>query len=683
MFKKYPFVKQEGYKDCGCACLLMIVRYYKGNISIMKIREMTKTGKNGTSAYNIVNCANTIGFSARGIRTSLNDLDGVILPCIAHVVIDNIYKHYVVVYEINFMKQSIVIGDPDKGIKRISFHDFSSMWTGVLITMYPVRNLPVSKNVNAFSFIFKVLLSYKKEVFFLVLISVGIIILKLVSSFYFKLIIDGVNISHGYLKVIFICFLVLSFIRLVLSFLRSEFLVILNCKLDFNLVADAFKRIILLPYSYYHNRATGEVISKINDFGNVRNLISKICVVVFIDLPLLVISAVFLAVSNFSLFKISFLVLILYVILTFIYNFVFSKYIGLIKSKREDINSYMFESISGFESVKGINIHDRVIDKFNNKYSSLINNIFRLQSHMNVQVFFKDLIGDICNLVVLFVGSVLVFDGKFNIGSLITFSGMMVYFFDPVRSLIDMDVDIKDSIESITRVLSLYEKGNDKGVMNYRNGNIEFRNLCFSFDNKSLVLDNINLSVLCGEHVALTGSSGSGKSTLLKLLMKYYSVDRGMIFIDGIDINDFKVNSIRNNITYVSQSEVLFNDTILNNLSFYSRSDNDIVSVTKIAEFNEILNNDLGLNMLIEENGFNLSGGQRQRIVLARALLKRSKVILIDEGLNQVDISLERKILSNIFSRFKNSTIIVVTHRMENLDLYDRVINLNEGVLCE
>ena len=185
------------------------------------------------------------------------------------------------------------------------------------------------------------------------------------------------------------------------------------------------------------------------------------------------------------------------------------------------------------------------------------------------------------------------------------------------------------------------------------------------------------------ECVMIYGTSGSGKSTLLKLLMKYYSIQRGMIYIGGVDINDIKVDSLRQNIVYISQNEILFNDSLINNLRVSGCDDDKILSITKLLEFNEILDNSLGLNMMVEENGFNLSGGQRQRIVLARAMLTQAQIILIDEGLSQVDVSLERKILMNLFSEFKDKTFIIISHRMENLDLYDRFIKLENGEVSE
>lgn len=683
MFKKYPFVKQEGVKDCGCACILMILRYYKGNTSIERLMDLTHTSKNGASAYNLISCFNDLGFYSKGVECGINDLKDIIFPCISHVSINGL-NHYIVIYEINYSKNYLLIADPGRGIRRISFSEFSSIWTGVIIISYPVRNVPVCKNVNVLDFIFKHVLNYKKSLFILFLISLISIVLKLVSSFYFKFIIEGVNVSKNYVKSVFLIFSFLSLTKVIINFLRSKFLIIINSKLDFSLVLDSFKRIVSLPYCYYHNRSTGEIVSKINDLGVSRDFICKIFVSLFIDFPLIIISIVFLININFSLFLITLLVFIFYLLLSYFYSKIYGFYIDKIKTQKEIVSSYMYETINGFETVKGINIENVVIEKFNNKYISFLNNTFLLNNHINNQSFFKDIINEFCNIFVLFIGALLVYDGKISIGYLITYSSMMVYFFEPIRNIIDMDFNLKDSRESITRVLSLYENYDDKGVIDFKVGDICFNNLNFSFGSNRDILRGVDVSIKRGERVMIYGNSGSGKSTLLKLLMGYYPVKRGMISIGGNDINNYRLSSLRKNVTYVSQNEILFNDTLINNLKLCTNDNDKILTMTKLLEFNEILDNDLGLNMMIEENGFNLSGGQRQRIVLARALLKKqAQIILIDEGLSQVDVSLERKILMNIFNKFKNKTFIIISHRMENLDLYDRFLKMENGVVYE
>ena len=176
----------------------------------------------------------------------------------------------------------------------------------------------------------------------------------------------------------------------------------------------------------------------------------------------------------------------------------------------------------------------------------------------------------------------------------------------------------------------------------------------------------------------ILGESGIGKSTLLRLIYKYYDVDRGQIFINGYDINDYTLADIRGNITYISQNEMLYTDSIRNNIILDRNiSENDFLNVCKMTYVDEIIkDNILGYDYITEENGSNLSGGQRQRIILARGLLKNSKIIMIDEGLSQIDIKLERIILENLFWTYQDKTFIVVSHRENNTDLYDRVIRL-------
>jgi ATP-binding cassette subfamily B protein len=209
--------------------------------------------------------------------------------------------------------------------------------------------------------------------------------------------------------------------------------------------------------------------------------------------------------------------------------------------------------------------------------------------------------------------------------------------------------------------------------------------MSFSSNGQKENLQNIHFHINKQEKVMILGDSGSGKSTILKILLKYYPIQRDMIYIDEIDLNDYSITNIRNNISSISQNEILYTDTIKNNITMNRKiSDEEFINVCRIACVDEFVKDMfLGYNTKLEENGLNLSGGQRQRIILARMLLKPSKIILIDEGLNAVDINLERKILKNIFSNYIDNTIIVVSHRLENMDLFHKVIKLKEGQIIE
>ena len=256
-------------------------------------------------------------------------------------------------------------------------------------------------------------------------------------------------------------------------------------------------------------------------------------------------------------------------------------------------------------------------------------------------------------------------------------------FLGPIKNIIGLDQTIKDAKISLKRILDLIDYDvKETGIVDkFKNGDIEFKNLKFSFNNINNILENINITINKNSKVMVVGKSGSGKSTLFKLLMKYNSVDNNSIIIGGIDLNKYTKKSIENNIIYIGQQESLFNDTLYNNLCFKNNSSDSILEVCKMCYVDEIIDSNLGFNTLIEENGFNLSGGERQRIILARSLLQKFNILIIDEALNQVDVDLERKILKNLFKKYKDKTIIVISHRLDNLDLFDSLMKFEKGVV--
>ena len=267
-----------------------------------------------------------------------------------------------------------------------------------------------------------------------------------------------------------------------------------------------------------------------------------------------------------------------------------------------------------------------------------------------------------------------------TIGSLLTFNALLSYFLDPIRNIIDLDSNIKESKNAIKRISQIVNRENKNGIINKQLiGDIEFKHLTYSFNDRDIILNNTNLKINSGSKVMVIGKSGSGKSTMFKILLKYYSVSNNKVFINGIDINNLTFDSIDQSIVYVGQNEILFNDTVYNNINIANNDQNKFLRISKMCYIDEVVNNDLGYNTIIEENGFNLSGGQRQRIMLARALLMQFNILIIDEALNQVDLNLERKILKNIFEYYKDKTIIFISHRTDNIDLFDKLVEVFEG----
>lgn len=662
----------------------MIINFYGGNLPIDQIRDLTKTDKNGTTAFHIIEACKSIGFNAEGIKTSLEQLnkENLILPCIAHVVIDGKYKHFVVIYKIDFKNKKIIIADPSCSIKKITFSEFQKMWSGVLITLYPLKKLPLTQNISFIDFLLKIIKLHKAFIFNIIMLSIFITMFSVISSFYMKNILDAINYNN--LTIIFIFFLFINIFKILSDFFRNKLLIYLNQKIDLLLTLDTYKKIISLPYNYYHTRTTGDIISRVNDLSIIRNMITKVSLSLFIDLPLALVTFIIFYIINTKLFFISLIIVFIYLLLMIFSKNRITNNINTIQVNKSETMSYMIETINGFETVKSVGNETQIIDKFEKKYVKFLKNIFKFDNYNNTISILKDLVNAMGYLTIIYVGAKMVTLGNLTFGDLLVFVNLLNYFLEPIKNIIDLNSEIKEAKNSLRRILELFKNENKKQTFidNVKVKEISFNNLSYSYDYKEKQLKNINLK-LKKQKILILGKSGSGKSTLFKLLMRYYEIPRNQITINGYDINDYKDDVIKQNFSYISQNEILYTDSIYNNLKIDKNiTEEQIIEISKKCFIDEFLN-DLGLNMLIEENGYNLSGGQRQRIILARALLKNFEVLIIDEGLSQMDINLERKILKNLFKMYENKMIIVISHRLDNMDLYDRVIELKNGEIVK
>lgn len=672
MFKR---IKQEGLKDCGPSCLLNIIKHYKGNIDINDLKELCKTDKSGTTAYHLIEASKKLGFESYGIKCSLSEFkeDNIILPCIAHVIINNSYSHYIVIEKINFKKKKILIYDPIGKTSYFSYEEFEKIYNNILIILYPIKKIINTPNNSFIQFISNITKSSTNQLIHVIIISVFITLFSIITSFYMQYMIDNIY-SKNKVILIFIIFLIIYFLKIISDFLRNKLLILINQKVDFNLTYETFKHIINLPYRYYKNNTTGEIISKINDLEAVRQVISKVALSIFIDLPLTILSLIIMYVLSEKLFFISVIIMLLYLLIIILFKNKFNNLIDEATLNKANVTSYMVEAINGYETIKGCNMENKIINNFLNKYSIYSNKMSQLDNYYNYQYLLKELINNIGFIVIVLAGIMLVIDNKLTIGTLLSFNALLIYFLQPIRNIIDLDSLLKQAKISVKKILYLYYKTFNNNYININDFSIEFKNLNFSFDDNHNVLDNINLKIEKGSKVIVIGSSGSGKSTLFKILKQHHEIKRDMVYVDGIDINDYKLN----NIVYVSQNEILFTDTIENNIG------NDIYNIAKICMIDEITKKlDLGYKTLVEENGFNLSGGEKQRIILGRALANNFDILIIDEGLSQVDTNMERKILKNIIDEYENKTIIFISHRLDNMDLFDRTIKLEKGNLVD
>lgn len=682
MLKKYPFVKQKETKDCGVACLLMIFKFYNGYVNPIKLEELTKTTKKGVTAYHLIETLKYYGFEATGIKCKLEKLKNQNFPLICHVTINESYNHYIIVYKVT--DKYILVADPSDKIKKLSIEEFKKIYNEIIITMSPQTILPkYFEETSKISYIKNIIYNYKSFFLKLLCFSFLITLFSIINSFYLKYLVDNIT-SKDNMIFVFILFLHFHILNLIYSFFRNKIVIYVSHNIDYDITTLTYKQIINLPYRYFASRTTGDIISRISDLQVLRDTISKLIVIIFVDLILIISSIICLWFISNKLFIISVIVLLFYILVFIIYHKLIRKKIDLCQKEKASVTSYMYETISNYESINGLNIYNNIITVFKKKYEKYLKYLFSIDKTCNSEMILKNAITEISTILILFIGSLEVNKGNISIGSLMTFNSILVYFLNPIKEIIDLENNITSSNNSLERILELFYSQEENGIFDINpKGNITIKNLNFSYDDNKNILKDINLEIKENEKVLILGNSGSGKSTILKLLKKYYKINRNQIFINDIDINDYLKKIIDKNICYISQNEVLYTDTLYNNIDLYRNIEEEkIYESARICEL-DFIDNQLGYNMIIEENGFNLSGGERQRLILARSIINDFNILLIDEATNQIDVSLERKILKKIFNKFQDKTIISVSHRLENMDLFDKIIKIEDGKIKE
>ena len=685
MSKNYTVI-QDGIKECGSACLLSIIRYYGGNVSINSLNELTKTNKNGTNFYNLTEAAKEIGLTGKAYKlSSTKEIIQIDKPFISQVVINN-YTHFVVVYKISDIK--ITIMDPAKGMVSMIIDEFNDIWTGYILTLEPYKRLPIYDEDNyLINIIEYVIYNNKKMIINILIETLIVIIFTCAYSYYFKIIIDNVvNTNKQNLLIVACIFTIILLIKLITEYLRNNLILYLNQKLDLSIITSIINKIISLPYSYYKNKSTGEVISRINDALYIKNIITKILTTVLLDTILSLVVLIVLFSINITMTSLLLLLTILYFLVLLIYKDIIKNETNYLQEDNAKVNSLLVESINGYETIKGLNLETRFKNKINKNYLNMINSNLALTKTVYSSELIKDIFEGIIIILIILLGGKYIMDKSLSVGNLITYNTLIYYYINGIRNLSSLYKEYyyaKNSLKRINTLLDYkHEKMNKTTNLNIL-GDIKINNLTFGYDEKHLILKNITIDIPKSTKLLILGSSGSGKSTLLKILYKYYQIERDKILINNYDINDYSLLDIRKNITYISQNEFLYSDTIKNNIILDREvSEEEFLKICNLTYVTDIIkNNPLSYNMRLEENGINISGGERQRIILARALLKPANIILIDEGLNEIDIKLERKILINIFKIYFDKTIIIISHRLENMSLYDKIINLENGII--
>ena len=673
---RHKFVRQQGIKDCGVTCLYNIIRYYKGNISIDKLKNLTKTDENGTSIYNIVEASKKLGLKSNAYMCKYNSLNKISWPFIAHIKLDEKYDHFIVIK--NIKKDKIIVEDPIRGKVIYDKNMFLKEWTNVVITFEKTKDL-VKENSKKNICVFKN--RFIITCFLLVfIISILASIFSLLNSFYLSALYNGFESS----KFILFLFLLLSVIKSIIDYIRNRAIISFDKKLNFKVMNKAYKKILSLPLKYHHSRPVGDIVSRINDLSSIREFVNTILFSSLLDILYMILILIFMFIINKYLFLLIFLISVIYIILyLFFRNKIYSRSYDL-KEKNSLINSYLVESIIGINTIKNCGIEKERINDFKNKYNDLLDSNIKYNKILLNFNLVDNLISSWSNILILFVGYTLVNKNLLSFSYLLVANSVIIYYFLSFKNIVSLDNLLINAKNSYKRLENFFVKENiikDYGLI--FKDKIEFKNVSFKYNCHSYI-DNINFTINKNDFVFIKGPSGVGKSTIFKLLTKELNPDKGSILIDNVNIDKLSFKDITDNICFISQDEIIFTGTILDNIRLYKDVKNEelekVIKVTGIDKF--LKEKNISLNFLLEENGHNVSDGERKRILLARALLQNKKVLILDETTNGIDTLSEENIVRKVKEKY-DVTLILISHRYDNLKLFNKVFEIKGGTKCE
>ncbi len=703
---KYYCVKQHDITDCGAACLATICKQNGYRIGITKIREVAGTDKQGTNAFGVIKAAEQLGFSAKGVKGNKEAFFSEFpLPCIAHMVVDGNLLHYVVIHKIT--KKQVIIADPAVGIVKLTPEEFFGekkeegkvpkyQWTGILIILTKNKTFTKGDETKGlFSRFFCLLIPQRNLLIHIFVASIVYTVLGILGAFYFKELIDSV-LPDGLSKTLMtlsVGVILLNVFKVLLSAFRSHLLLYLSQKLDIALLLQYYRHVIGLPMNFFGTRKVGEIISRFNDAGKVRDAISGATLTIMIDTVMALAGAIILYMQNAKLFGIALIIVVLYVAIVASFN---KWYERLNRKQMEDnaqLTSYMVESLNGIQTVKAYNAERKVDRETEVKFVKLLRSVFNLSWVSNLQSSLKVFIELVGGVVILWIGGVSVINGEMTIGALITFNSLLVYFLDPVKNLINLQPQIQTAVVAADRlgeILDLEaektEKEHSKLAPKSLAGDIDIKNLNFRYGTRKLVLEDINICIKKGQKVAFVGESGSGKTTLSKLLLHMYSPESGSILINGNNIEDIQLECLRERIAYIPQETFLFSGTILENLTLgidYATME-DVITASKMAQAHEFITElPMRYDTRLDENGANLSGGQRQRLVIARAMLKKPDILILDEATSNLDSITERALDKTINEFARDMTTIFIAHRLSTIKDCDVIYVMEKGKIVE
>lgn len=673
--------------ECGLACLAMISGYHGHHVDLATLRSRFPVSLKGTALSRVIEVAHRLDLGTRALKLDLDQLGQLRMPCILHWE----FNHFVVLKEVTTKRA--VVYDPAHGIRRLPLTVLSRSFTGVALELWPTsafKPLEAAPAVKLRSLMGPVS-GLSRSLGQVLVLALVLEVFALIQPFFLQWVIDEVIVStdRDLLTVLALGFGLLLLMQQATSAIRAWALMYFGTTLNVQWRANVFSHLLSLPVRYFERRHLGDVVSRFGAIDTIQQTLTTSFLSAVIDGLMTIVTLVMMFVYSRMLGCIALAAMALYALLRWLW------YQPLRRATVEQIvhaakqQSHFLETVRG---VKTIKLFNRQEERRASWLSLLVEQINAGLHIQKLQLLYQQLNGllfGIEGILIVWLGARMVIDGQFTVGVLIAFNAYKGQFDSRIGGLIDKYYEIKMLQLQGERLADIvFEKPESDANLRDVHGetddvaaSIEFAAVGFRYaDGEHAVLDCVSFGISPGESVALIGPSGCGKTTLVNVLLGVLTPTAGSIRIGGVEINRLGTNRLRALIGTVLQDDVLFAGSIRDNISFFDPN-TDIQWVVECARLaamhDDIVAMPMGYNTLVGDMGTVLSGGQKQRVLLARALYKRPKILVLDEATSHLDIQRERQVNAAV-SALK-MTRVIIAHRPETIESAARVVMLHGG----
>lgn len=696
-FKKNDYISQIDESDCGVACLAMILKHYGSTTSLAYLRNLAKTDNEGTTALGLVKTANKLGFDTKAIKAdmSLFDVSDLPLPFIAHVIKDENLLHYYVVYKVK--GNNILLADPDNtvGVIKMTKEKFAKEWTGVALFMAPKPTYQPTKQKKSslFSFIPN-MVQQKKLIINIVLAALLITLISIVGSYFLQGVIDTYipNNMRNTLAIIALGLIVFYIFQAIFTYAQNFLLAILGQRLSIEIILGYIRHIFDLPMEFFATRKVGEIVSRFSDASKIIDALASTVISMFLDVGIVVIMGIILAIQSLKLFLLTIATLPIYLVVILAFAKAFERLNQKEMESNAVLNSSIIEDIHGIETVKALNSEEQRYQKIDSEFADFLKKGLAYTKADVLQQAIKLVIQSLLNVLILWVGALLVIHNNLSIGQLMTFNALLAYFIEPLQNIINLQPKLQSARVANNRLNEVFlvesEFKKSRALTDYRQlqGPISMQHVNYRYGYGKNALEDVSFNLVPNEKITIVGMSGSGKSTLAKLLINFFDVTSGEITFNQQPIKMIDKHTLRKFVNYVPQDPYIFAGTIEDNLRLGNRAQIELADIRQACKLalidTDIERMPLQYRSLLDENGNVLSGGQRQRITIARALLSPAEVLIFDESTSGLDAITEKKLVDNLVN-LKDKTIIFIAHRLAIAKRTNNILVLHQGKLVE